>query len=59
MTFTSHHLSLNLGQLTSTSFTAVLLEHFGRSKQRQRVKAYLQTLLSPVERENCYLPCLS
>ena len=29
-------------------------EHFGRSEQRQRVKAYLQSLLSPVERKNSW-----
>jgi SRSO17 transposase len=28
--------------------------HFGRSEQRQRVKAYLQALLSPVERKNSW-----
>jgi SRSO17 transposase len=28
--------------------------HFGRSEQRRRVKAYLQALLSPVERKNSW-----
>ena len=31
-----------------------LARHFGRSEQRQRVKAYLQALLSPVERKNSW-----
>lgn len=31
-----------------------ILGHFGRSEQRQRVKAYLQALLSPVERKNSW-----
>lgn len=31
-----------------------IVGHFGRSEQRQRVKAYLQALLSPVERKNSW-----
>jgi len=31
-----------------------IVGHFGRSEQRRRVKAYLQALLSPVERKNSW-----